>query len=102
MEVGHPMSVTLAVRMTPSLMQPGIFHILDVTNRESYSSCFTTTAEFREFDFSWSQDSRFLAFEGSFDEQIGIYIYDIVENKVYDTGYADRFLIGWATTPDRP
>ncbi len=92
----------LAVKMTPSLMQPGVLHILDTTNRESYSSCFTDATEFRAFDFAWSQDSRFLAFEGIFDEQQSIYIYDVEANKTYDTEYGDRYVIGWAISSDVP
>lgn len=92
----------LAIRMIPSLMQPGVLHILDTTNRNLYSSCFSATAEFREFDFQWSHDSRFLAFEGIFNEQQSIYIYDVIENQVYDFGHQDRQILGWAISSDAP
>lgn len=91
----------LAVRVKPSLSQPGVLHILDTTNRELYSSCFTSLTAFREFDFAWSLDSRFLAFKGILNEETSIYIYDVVENRVYDFGHQDREILGWSITPNQ-
>jgi hypothetical protein len=56
-------------------------------------------------DFAWSRDSRYLALygalEGETDRETGsVYIYDTLENQIYEVyeGFSD--IVGWMASPE--
>jgi WD40 repeat protein len=80
--------------------------ILDLDTGNVINACFRGTGEWHHhFDFAWSRDSRYLALygalEGETDQETGnVYIYDTLENQIYEVyeGFAD--IVGWAVNPE--
>jgi hypothetical protein len=92
----------------PDMMYSHTAKILDLENGELIDACIRGLEEpLHHFDFAWSRDSRYLALYGALagetDRETGsVYIYDTLENHIYEVyeGFAD--IVGWAVHPEQP
>jgi len=79
--------------------------ILDLSSNATMTTCFIGAEDNDPgFDFAWSRDSRYLALYGKLQgdeerETGSIYIYDIVENQIYEVYRGQADIVGWAENP---
>jgi hypothetical protein len=84
--------------------QQSIVNVLEISNGTLSPTCLRYISGSVP-DFAWSRDSRYLALygalEGETDRETGsVYIYDTLENQIYEVyeGFSD--IVGWMASPE--